>query len=54
MVYHEIREVNGKKQNYLVSNRRDKGKWKKTSKFIGSGNLSKQQISKFVNDFLKC
>ncbi|MBU0958822.1 MAG: Fic family protein [Nanoarchaeota archaeon] len=51
MVYHEIRRIDGKKQNYLVSNRRDNGKWKKTSKFIGTGNIAKQQISKMKKEF---
>jgi len=51
MVYHEIRKVNGKKQNYLISNKRENGKWKKTSKFIGSGDIAKKQISKLKKEF---
>ena len=35
MVYHEIRIINDKKMNYLISNQRVDGKWKKTAKFIG-------------------
>ena len=44
MVYHEIREVNGNKQNYLVFNSREKGKWIKKSKFIGNGSISKEKL----------
>jgi len=46
MVYHEIRIVNGVKQNYLVYNKREKGRWVKKSKFIGKGNISKGAIRK--------
>ncbi len=53
MVYHEIRKVNGKTQNYLVSNKRENGKWKKTNKFIGGGDISKQQIEKLKKEFEK-
>lgn len=53
MVYHEIRKINGKKQNYLIYNKREKGKWKKISKFIGNGEISKQKISKLKKDFKK-
>ncbi|MDO8623291.1 MAG: Fic family protein [archaeon] len=51
MVYHEIREVNGKKQNYLIFNSREDGKWVKKSKFIGSGNIPKAEIEKLKKDF---
>ncbi len=51
MVYHEIRIVNGKKMNYLISNQRDKEKWKKTSKFIGSGDLQKSEVNKLKKEF---
>jgi len=51
MVYHEIRIKDGKKQNYLVSNTRKDKKWKKTSKFIGSANLSKKEISNLKREF---
>lgn len=45
MVYHEIREVRGKKQNYLIYNKRENGKWVKQSKFIGTGEISKEKIN---------
>jgi len=53
MVYHEIRIVNGKKQNYLIENKRDKdtGKWIKKSKFIGIGEISKMRIKKLKREF---
>jgi len=53
MVYHEIRKVNGKKQNYLVFNKRDKdtGKWIKKSKFIGNGEITKKEINRLKNQF---
>jgi len=51
MVYHEIREVKGKKQNYLVYNRRKNGKWIKKSKFIGYGKISKKAIEKLKEEF---
>src|SRR3989344_7509824 len=51
MVYHEIREVNGKKQNYLVFIKREGDKIVKKSKFIGTGNISKQQIDKLKKEF---
>ncbi len=51
MVYHEIRKIKGKKQNYLVYNRRKNGKWIKKSKFIGLGHISKEKISKLKEEF---
>lgn len=51
MVYHEIRIVNGKKVNYLISNQRTQKKWKKTSKFIGNGNLQKSKIDNLKKEF---
>ncbi len=51
MVYHEIRKVRGKKQNYLIHNSREKGKWVKKSKFIGLGNLTKKNIKKLKKEF---
>lgn len=53
MVYHEIRKVNGKKQNYLVYNKRKKDKWVKKSKFIGTKDLSKNQVKKLIREFEK-
>jgi Fic family protein len=51
MVYHEIREVNGKKQNYLIYNKRENDKWVKQSKFIGTGEISKEEIRKEKKKF---
>lgn len=53
MVYHEIRNVIGKKQNYLVHNQRNKdtGKWIKKSKYIGTGKISDKEIEKLKNEF---
>lgn len=53
MVYHEIRIVNGKKQNYLVYNSRKNNKWVKNSKFIGSGDLNKKEIFLLKKEFEK-
>jgi Fic family protein len=53
MVYHEIRKVKEKKQNYLVKNSRNKGKWVKDSKFIGYGKLSKKVIEESKKQFEK-
>src|SRR3989344_7080601 len=51
MVYHEIRIKNGKKQNYLVYNSRENGKWLKKNKFLGYGNISKEKIKKLKRKF---
>jgi|SRR3989344_376040 len=51
MVYHEIREVNGTKQNYLIFNSREKDKWIKKSKFIGNGSISKERIEELKKEF---
>ena len=51
MVYHEVRKVNGKKQNYLVFIKRDGDKIIKKSKFIGSGSIPKEQIEKLKEEF---
>jgi len=51
MVYHEIREINGKKQNYLVFIKRENNKLVKKSKFIGTGNISKQEIDRLKKEF---
>lgn len=53
MVYHEIREVNGKKQHYLIYNQRKDGKWTKKAKFIGKGNLSNRKLLILKRDFEK-
>ena len=53
MVYHEIRGVNREKQNYLVYNKRKKGKWVKKSKFIGKGDILKSKISQLKKEFEK-
>lgn len=51
MVYHEIREVNGKKQNYLVFTKRENGKIAKKSKFVGYGNIDKKKIEILKREF---
>ncbi|MEK6913351.1 MAG: Fic family protein [Nanoarchaeota archaeon] len=51
MVYHEIRMVNEKRMNYLIYNQRDKGKWKKTSRFIGNGDLQKSEVDRLKKKF---
>ena len=51
MVYHEVRLVNGRKQHYLVYNKRDNGKWKKKAKFIGSGEIRKGKITDLKKNF---
>ncbi len=51
MVYHEVRIVNGKKQNYLVFNRRKGRKWAKKSKFIGVGDVTKNKIIALKKNF---
>ena len=53
MVYHEIRDVNGKKQNYLVFNKRKNEKWVKKSKFIGTGVMKKEETLKLREEFEK-
>ncbi len=51
MVYHEIRNVDGKKLNYLIHNERRNRKWVKKSKFIGYGNLGKNKVKKLKENF---
>ena len=51
MVYHEIREINGKRQNYLVFIKRENGRLVKKSKFIGTGNISKQETGRLKKEF---
>ncbi len=51
MVYHEIRNVEGKKQNYLVFNSRAKEKWAKKSKFIGYGKISEKELQEKKEEF---
>lgn len=51
MVYHEIRNINGKKQNYLVFVKRDNDKIIKKSKFIGVGSMSKDEINRLKKEF---
>ena len=53
MVYHEIRNVNGNKQNYLVYNKREKGKFVKKSKFVGAGDILKKKIEELKKEFEK-
>lgn len=51
MVYHEIREINGKKQNYLVFTKREDDKIAKKSKFIGYGDIDQKEIEKLKAEF---
>ncbi len=51
MVYHEVRDVNGKKQHYLVFIKREGNKTVKKSKFIGSGNIQKKQLEQLKEEF---
>ncbi len=51
MVYHEVRTVSGKKQHYLIYNKRENGKWVKKSKFIGNGEIEKKKIIRLKRDF---
>lgn len=45
MIYHEIRERNGKKLHYLIYNKRKAGKWVKKAKLIGKSKISKSKIA---------
>ncbi len=51
MVYHEIRKPGDAVQNYLVHNSRSGKKWKKISKYIGKGNLSKKLVAEEIAKF---
>ena len=51
MVYHEIRIIDGKKQNYLVYNKRKAERWIKKSKLIGNGNITNDRINKLKDEF---
>ncbi|MDD5650380.1 MAG: Fic family protein [Candidatus Nanoarchaeia archaeon] len=51
MVYHEIREINGKLYNYIIYNTRINNKWKKKSKYIGNGKLSELKIKEEIEKF---
>jgi len=53
MVYHEVRERKSIKYNYLVHNERIGGKWKKFSKYIGKGDISKTKIQTEIEKFKK-
>ncbi|MEK6844855.1 MAG: Fic family protein [Nanoarchaeota archaeon] len=53
MVYHEIRKINRIIKNYLVYNKREKGKFIKKSKFIGTGGISKKKIEELKKEFEK-
>ncbi len=52
MVYHEIRKVKEKRQNYLVYSQRSGKKVIKKSKFIGYGKISLKEIEKQKGKFL--
>src|SRR3989344_227369 len=51
MVYHEIREVDGKNQNSLAFPKRKGGKIVKKSKYIGGGSIPKEQIMRLKEEF---
>ncbi len=51
MVYHEIRKINGKKQNYLIFIKRDGNRKVKKSRFIGSGIIQNERIERLKNEF---
>ncbi len=51
MVYHEIRKKKNALYNYIVHNTREKNKWKKKSKLIGKGKLSKKTIEEEIMKF---
>ena len=51
MVYHEVRKRNGESYNYIIRNMRVENKWKKVSKFIGKGKISKEDVRKSIEDF---
>jgi len=51
MVYHEVRKRKNILYNYIVHNIRHNNKWKKRSKFIGKGRLSKDKIEKEIKKF---
>ena len=53
MVYHEVRKVNGKYANYIIQNKRIKGKFKKTSKFVGYGKIPKSKVFTLKESFEK-
>ena len=46
-----VRKINGKKQNYLIYNKRENGKWVKKSRFIGTGKIAKEKIGKLKEEF---
>ena len=51
MVYHEVRIKGNHSYNYIIHNAREDGKWKKKSKFIGNGRLSKKKIEEEIERF---
>jgi len=53
MVYHEIRNINGIKKNYLVKNSRSNGRFIKKSKFIGNGDIPKKKIEELKKEYEK-
>ncbi len=50
MVYHVVKEVKGKKYNYLIHTFKDSGKTKKITKYIGPGKLPKEKIKKLMEE----
>ncbi len=51
MVYHEIQRKGKKKYNYLVKTIRHGKRWKKTRKYIGEGNLSRNKVMEEIEKF---
>jgi len=51
MVYYEIRKKNNIPYNYIIHNIRQGDRWKKKSKFIGKGKLSKDKIKEEIRNF---
>ncbi|MFH1592761.1 MAG: Fic family protein [Candidatus Woesearchaeota archaeon] len=51
MIYHEVRDINRKKKNYLICNKRERGRWVKKAKFIGIGKLDKDEIAQKKKEF---
>lgn len=51
MVYHEIRKIKGRKQNYLIRNSRKNSRFVKESKFIGYGNIPEEDVLNKKKEF---
>lgn len=51
MVYHEVKNRDEKKYNYLVKTIRSGRKWKKLRKYIGVGKISKDKLKEEIEVF---